>query len=725
MISAKVKNALRKSDLSSAITLLYQRAKDIGNYNLQTSLDEVEATYRAMLTYLLQGYVDTEISKRREDLALQLYIINDQADRLERIAADDKQSRYIFAYKSSKSHSLQNIQQRLEVELPYEEHDEEMGRLFNIIWTSDVWSKIDYEIASSILSSYNISVNDKAVFISAVTLSLMEMFDVKKFQLLFDAYLYPEAIISQRALVGLVITIRMYDARFETFPELKSRLSIYADDPRFIRELTDTLIMMQYSCITDKVTSKLQNDIFPTLMKKQDNINNMSLEELRKKYTIHGENPDWIDKKAEKSIKEMGTLQLEGADIYMSTFRYMKGYPFFNKFHHWFTPFDTKNPKIVEITNGAINGNGNLLSLILKNNAFCNSDLYSFCYMLNSLCAKDREFITGHVSEQFSEEDKELLSSIEIKDSSLKAKEECRKYIFDIYRVFVCYPFFNQFENPFKRYKQNAEGENVPATFSPFETKAFHFLTANRDEMLNMAEFFMRKEFYAEALEMFNSANPQPIEEDANIWQKIGFCRQKLGKEKSAYKAYILADELHPDSRWTMTHIAQLSQKMEIYDTAINYYDMLLLQGSENLRFITNKAICQMKSKLYEEAIKTLYQGYYLDENSIVVQQYLIECYIRTRQTEKACELIKRLISDEKCPNEVRILNALIAFKEKSPESAYYYIREAMSFFKEMENDGHSFNYYYNHYLSEYAEVLDINADTARMLLDSVNLDIR
>ena len=54
-------------------------------------------------------------------------------------------------------------------------------------------------------------------------------------------------------------------------------------------------------------------------------------------------NPDW-EEAIEKSglgdkLREMNELQLEGADVYMSTFAGLKSYPFFREVHNWFYPF--------------------------------------------------------------------------------------------------------------------------------------------------------------------------------------------------------------------------------------------------------------------------------------------------------------------------------------------------------------------------------------------------
>lgn len=724
MSSAKIKKALRDSDLSTALSLLSSRINEIGNYDLKDAFDNLEATYRAMLTYMLQGYSDSEYVARREELIRSMFALNDQADRYKRLIPTDKQSRYVSALRSIQSTSLEQIVQRLEIELPQTEHEHEVCNLFNIVWTSGIWTKADYELTTDFINSYTIEENDKAVLISAITLSLMEMFDVRKLHILFDAYLSSSSVVNQRALVGIILIVKLYDTRLECFPEIKSRLELYADDPRFIKEMYYALLMLQYSCISDKVSSKMVNDIFPTLVSNSDKLKNTNLAELKSKLTLNGENPDWIDKKFEKGLNEMTRLVTEGADIHLSSFRYMKGYPFFNQIPHWFYPFDINSPYITEMDSMKKGAMGNFLSITMKNGMFCSNDLYSFCFMLNSVRGAELDFLKSQISEQMSGEEIEDIAK-DYQKTTQSNKDICRNYIFDLYRFFFLYPFYNQFDNPFRIRKRKTDGTEKIITYSPLETKSFEFLLNNKEELLNLAEFYMHKGFYEEALEMYDVISPQQTEDEASVWQKIGFCKQKLGKEKSALKTYMIADSLLPDSKWTMTHIAQLAQKLEIYETAVDYYDLLLQQNDDNIKYIVNKAICQMKQELYKDAIATLYKAYYLDENSIDIRRMMAECYAFTGQVDRAMDMIESILASDVCTIDMRILHALITIKQKSLETAYYCIREAISFYESAENDGQSFTYHYNEAISKYSKAIQLNTDLARMLLDSVKLDIR
>ena len=69
-------------------------------------------------------------------------------------------------------------------------------------------------------------------------------------------------------------------------------------------------------------------------------------------------NPDWEDA-FEKSglgdkLREMNELQLEGADVYMSTFAALKNYPFFREVHNWFYPFSKQQSNVLKAMKQAV-----------------------------------------------------------------------------------------------------------------------------------------------------------------------------------------------------------------------------------------------------------------------------------------------------------------------------------------------------------------------------------
>ena len=83
---------------------------------------------------------------------------------------------------------------------------------------------------------------------------------------------------------------------------------------------------------TEKIDKKMREEIIPEMMKNVGIMRNMKFgfEEIAEE---NDRNPDW-EKAFEESglgdkIREMNELQLEGADVYMSTFAQLKSLSIF------------------------------------------------------------------------------------------------------------------------------------------------------------------------------------------------------------------------------------------------------------------------------------------------------------------------------------------------------------------------------------------------------------
>lgn len=118
---------------------------------------------------------------------------------------------------------------------------------------------------------------------------------------------------------------------------------------------------------------------------------------------LEDKNPEWEKemKRVEESIRELGELQLEGADTYLSAFAQLKSYPFFRQAAHWFYPFDRQHPDIVKLfTNHKSTEGKSLINLLMESTMFCNSDKYSFCLALKDIPKQQLEMFTAEATEQ-------------------------------------------------------------------------------------------------------------------------------------------------------------------------------------------------------------------------------------------------------------------------------------------------------------------------------------
>lgn len=690
--NSNIYGILQEGNLLEALTMLQTKIASLDNWQLQQELEQASQTYATMLSYFSKGVDDPEFGKMRQQLIQQAYSLNDRANIAIRLKKD-LGAAYCLRHNDLLLHptnlselsvaltttcrKLKDLEnnpndrkniQEYDEEQTVDQHEELVEKLFNTIWAGDIWDKSTYSQYGDLLNDNDITDDDKAVIVSATLLSVYELFDPLKIMFLFDAYLYSNPIVSQRALVGIMLLLARFDSRLKYYPQLTSRFNLYAENSQFVHECFTVLMQLQYSKLTDVVSAKMMNDIMPAIMKSaRFQQTEIGLQEIDEELTKHGENPEWHhnsrdSKKAEKKIKQMTDMQLEGADVYMSSFRHLKSFGFFSTLHHWFLPFTFQQKEMLQVKKHLRKEIINIAQSLLSASPFCDSDMYSFVMMVDSVPQSGQDILSQQIQSQIGDEDREDFFSRRKKAPKDNATIS-RNYIFDLYRFFKINPNRSQFFDPFNRSLPN---------FSPLNFNTFQPLHQYTDEMLVLAEFLMRKEAYHDAINIFKNLSPNQVEEDADIWQKIGFCQQKMG-DREALATYLLADSLQPGSSWTRMHIAQVAFDQHDYATASKYIDMILADDEDNLKWISRKAECLFGQDKYEECLPLLYKLTYLDEASEKPHEMLAWGLFMTGNLDKAENEYKTLCKQFPSVKNSIMLAHLYSVKGQTAEAIHIY----------------------------------------------------
>lgn len=689
-----IQNKLRLHNLADTFPLLRKKATEIGDWTLVEQTESLWTTYQQMLQYLLHGVTDTHGEHIRTNICHTLSFIAHRLERLERIkqhpeekyAHVAKEMRRLdsfdtivtqFESSASEMHEIQHDMmlrdtvRKHRMEELAEQHERQIIQLFNWTWTSEVWQNSDTEQASRLLFSDTVSSYDKAIFISAVTLSLLEFADVAKLLFLLDGYLVEDDQISQRSIVGFLLAFHVHYDYFKDQQELIDRLNIYHDDQSFIHDLYAVMMQLQMSCVTESVTSKMRNDIMPALMrgvmakKKTD-----SSIDTPNAFVEHGENPEWMDdERMNKKMREMAEMQVEGADVYYATFSMMKGFSFFSKMPHWFYPFSLSEYSVLELKTFANNHVNKFFRMVLNGSPFCNSDKYSLCFSFSSFSNMTESAIEAQINSQIPKgmNFDELAESEEIQKP--KRADVRRHYVFDLYRFYHNYPYKQQFTNPFSLLKKH------PLT--PFSHPLLQKLLAETsEEMEQYADFLMRKEFYQAALDIFQTSATNEFDASlASVWQKIGFCHQKLQHMEETIHAYTVANNIKPHSKWTLRHLATLCFSTGRMEEAVQYYQQLVAIQPENQKYLIGTAQSLMVCERYEEALPLLHKAFYQDEQSQQVKQLLAWCLIVNGQKDDAVKLIFDLLQADAMNEEANLLLGIVMLLDGRIKETYSQLR--------------------------------------------------
>ncbi len=665
----RIVHLLDNKRLAEALIRMEVFTQDMIDWTLKNSVEELQTSYRYMLQYLQQGIADPERKNLYPKLLATAYKLTDKT-RIAKLTPISTE--YYFDRK--RYHKFIPLRPLPAIQLELESYTEDMAvgnllhytekqagdlatirrrheaavsELFYLIWLSEPWSEQDEEEARNFLQSVLVQINDLSLFVSALMLSLMEYFDIRKLMLLFDAYQHTSNDVNQRAIVALTLIIFRYDQRLSLYPEVAARLELLNENAIFANNMSRIQIQLLRCRETEKIDKKMREEILPELMK-NPNLRNVkfNMEAPDEDNGQNDKNPDWEDWMDQSGLsdklKEMNDLQMEGADVYMSTFAQLKTYPFFREMANWFYPFDMQHSAVVQAFSTTPEKRDLLLDTIYQSGFFCNSDKYSFCFTMMQVPEAQRQMMAQQFEAQ-NEAINEEKSYDKILTFSQRAETISNQYIHDLYRFFRIHPRRNEFKDPFK------ESLNLQYSITLKET------LSDSSNQLTLAGYFFHKNYLIEAWLLYEEI-VKTNAGDAEIYQKMGYCMQKNRGYEKAIEAYLQADILKPDSAWTNHHLAMCYRQLNQLDKALDYYEKIEAVQPDNLNILSQIGHCLVGLKRYEEALNYFFKVEYLDAESPKVCRAIAWCSFVVGKHEQAMKYYKKLL--EKGTQLLDYLNA-------------------------------------------------------------------
>ncbi len=662
----------------------------IGEYSDQCN--EIATNYSYLLDYFFKGIEDKERKTIQHKLFSRLYflthLLNEELMMRNSSNFEYGQKR-IFRHKLHFSQpadlwdsiNYSHGQFQIYAQNPGS-HSEELKRIRNnyerlipdvflIFWLNTQYQTAEKSIFQKILDQNDSSTPEKAILISAITLNLWRMFDPDKILMLLDACNHEEPQVSQRALVGLCFILYKYNAEIEYFPKIRNRMVLLTDNNIISEQLKNILLIIIGTVDTDKITKKMTEEILPEMMKISPKLKDkLDEQNLMQSDEWDEENPEWKAIMEEtglaEKMQELTELQLEGADVYMSTFSILKNFPFFSEISSWFMPFDVELSVVNELFQ---HSEKSIASAFVKNSAICNSDKYSFCLSLMQMPPAQRENLTKSFkieAEQIDEitKDELLLNPINA------AKNVAKQYIQDLFRFFRLYPHHKDFDSMFN------------ASLKMHQTKFFEILSSSGNIKSEIAEFYFIKNHFSQATDLFKTLT-ENNNTSASLYQKLGFAYQNMSNLSEATKAYEKADFIQPDDLWTLRKLAFCYKLNGEYDKALKIYmhiDFLKPRKASNILQIAN---CHVRLEQYEEALKLYFELESSEEGQVKLWRLIAQISFqigKLSQSQYYCEKIVEYEPD----SDDYILAAYIHWAQNKLNTSLEYFKKAFSVYEDI-----------------------------------------
>ncbi len=645
----RITGYLDRRELKDAFDQLQILISGSREYTFQEKLNEIQETYRFMLRYRADGANDPMEDQIYRNLLISAYELSDM---VVQAALATKSNLSFYSRRRTLHMQPQLTFDELYTEL-YTRHDvgdqvqyeNTLSLVFNRIWVSGPLTDAEVKGIKKILEDEILPRNAECQVISALLLGLQASFDKEKLFLLFDAAGLSDDEVRVRALIALLLTLYLYQKRTHLYPLVEERLALLGEKPGFTKDIQIITLRFILACETEKITRRLQEEIIPEMIKLGPKISKkINLKDFNPDQLGDERNPEWqdliSDKSLEKKMEEFSELQQEGADVMHSTFIHLKSFPFFREMSNWFLPFIPEH-SLFGNRYSQDNSEKQLLDSMLATPFMCNSDKYSLFFSMLQLPEQPRKMVISQFDSQAAEMIQQTKEELVTKRGQFEIITG--QYIQDLYRFYKLYPSRMDFSDIFG---MRLDFHNLDI-LRPYISDA--------ESLTTIAEYYLRKNYFEDALTIYNRLSRTDNENDV-LYQKIGYCKQMTGDIRGALEAWLYADLLNPDSKWTIRKIAGCYRTLKQPEKALEYYHRYEELSPDNLSVQISIGHCHLELKNYNEALKYYFKVDYLDQKIHKAWRPIAWCSFLTGKYDQARKYYHKILENN--PDMVDYLNA-------------------------------------------------------------------
>lgn len=680
---------ISEKKIKQSLDILDDMISGSSSGDMRDEYNNLEMTYRNMLTYTIEGIEDPKRNKIYLKLIQSILVLSDRA-RQDILSHNSGWHTYWVKQQAEKEMKLsgKTIVETVDDLMFKNELDEwlklsneinpdpdsEISRkhkrliknIFNHLWLTDYYGEAENSLVNIILKSGKFRWYEASIFTTAITLSSFRTWQSEKLIHLINIYKAGQLQVMERALSGLILNLHYYNNRILLYPEITDKITEMSLETRFKEHCRIIVFQIIRSRETENLSRKLQDEILPQVAKLKPMIEEkLDLDNILSKDKMEEKNPDWSEMFSDseeifKTMEELTKLQMEGADVYMSAFANMKHFDFFKDFQNWFVPFYPDHETVDEIYRDEILGPGTneLAEALYKTPFICNSDKYSLLLNLKYLPSAQKSMMLKVFRMEL-----EGLQQLGEEDNSTDPYKEFRttitQYLQDIYRFFKLSPYKKEFEDLFigKLDIYNSE---------------FFRLTCNASEAeAGLADYFFSKNFFSDALQLFlKQLNEKPS--DVQLYEKIGYCYQESGEYEDALKFYKRADLIERKA-WTMKKIGLCLRRLCKNEEALGYYLQAYELEPENIHTVIMIAHCNLDLRNYDEALKYYFRVEYNEPGNLKILRPIAFCYFAQGRFEESEKYYERLSAGKLNAHDLINKGHLALCKGKKKEAVDLY----------------------------------------------------
>ncbi len=653
-----IRTHLWKKELKKAIDQLDELVAIEANWVYTERLSELRTHYQYMLHYFVEGKKDPERQTIYQKITRDIYTLTDDAaDQLltrncpsffyeqtrnlnRRVATTLDKYAEIFSKLTDTISFIDLLEAGEEKEGRLKQnqitYENTLREMFYTVYTSSSARGMNGLIDSMkrFMENQLVPVQAKGMFLTALTLNILHRFDAGKINLLLDTCRRPEPELFSRAIVGLIPIFQTYRSLWFLYPECIDRLKLLSDDPTFNRRFITGITGYIQAHETEKIAKRLKEEILPEMMKLSPMIGKkIELDEWMGATGFEEKNPEWqkiIDESGlSDKLQEISELQMEGADVFHSTFSNLKSHPFFLEMSNWHLPFDPRHSSLESLFSDQSRGN-TMIDIMLESALICDSDKYSFCLSILVMPERYRKMMIGQLGAEGAEI-KKMQEEEQVLNPHQKEESLIKQQIQNLYRFFKLHPRRAEFNDIFE----------LPLDYH--RVVPFYPIVRQPNHLKKIALHYFEKNNFKEATEAYTLLAKERGNQ-GETWQRIGYSKQMLGDIEGALEAYLHADLIEEDNTWILNRIAYCYRVLEKPITALEYYRRLEQFRPDDMVIQLNIGHCYLELKRYDEALNYYFKVELLGNAASRAWRPIAWCAFLSRKYDVARDYYARVL---------------------------------------------------------------------------------
>lgn len=535
----------------------------------------------------------------------------------------------------------------------HERHQTFMDRLFCALLTACQWSESEEQAFTELLLLPTIDQADARLMVSAISVSAINQYDLRKSRLLASVYSQADDTpLRQRALVGLTLSLTTVGNQLFHDDATALLLDLSCQSERFADDLAGMQKQLLFCLDADKDHETVQKDIMPTLFKNGNlTVTRFGIEEKEEdaiEGMLHPEAEDEAMEAVERSMGKMRSMFTAGSDVFFGGFSQMKRFPFFNQISNWFVPFSLDHPALRAYREKL--GNNRFLNTMFEHGALCDSDKYSFALGMVQIIGR----LPDNMREMLKHAEAENLMNESV---STISDAFCRRlYLQDLYRFSRLCAGAGDLRNPFAC--SSSDGDSLPAFFLGDKLYENAFFD---EAKLKVARFLSHRrdpDRLCRLADTITVSTPEVC---------LLRCLGHLGAQRYEHALSLCSEAFRTFSREEMgdCHEQLLKAKatacmhLDHYDEAAEAYAELTTAHPDNASLAVSHSIALLETQHENEAVDLMFKFNYLQPDNLSVVRVLAWGLLLQGKLEQAERYYRQLLDTK--PTAEDWLNAAYA----------------------------------------------------------------